>query len=236
MNYFIVGCGGVCSYFLPSFLKMLKHHKKLKKSNVFLVDGDQIEQKNYDRQMFQGGNVGKYKAEVLRDQYANDDYIQSIIAINDYITDSFTPDPRSMIIGFVDNHPARRDMLTVADRTTSKVVFAANSTIGAHAYYYQPDWVNTDLDPRVRFPEIVTVETGSPVHAIGCNTEEKLDETPQTAIANQLAASHALHLWNFWSIETREMDVSTMDLWPIESKNTFCKFQTLTAGDLKNND
>lgn len=236
MNYYIVGCGGVCTYFLPAFLKMLKHHKALRKSEVFLVDGDKIELKNYDRQIFEHGKTGCYKAEVLKEQYANESYIQAIHCINEYITDSFMPELRSTIIGFVDNHPARRDMLAIADRTGSRVIFGANSDIGAHAYYYDPKWVNSELDPRVRFPELMTVETGSPLRAEGCNTDKKLDDTPQTSIANQLAASHALYLWHFWTLGNKDMNEESFEFWPVETRNTFSRFQTVTVGDIKGND
>ena len=233
MNYYIVGCGGVCSYFLPPFLKTLKHHKKFKKSTVHLVDGDQIEQKNYDRQMFQSGAVGKFKSDALKEQYSSKEYIEQIKSITEYLTDSFCVKPKSMLIGFVDNHPARKDMLTLCDRFDTPAIFGANSTIGAQAYYYHPKWQGSRLDPRVRFPEILTTDTGSPIRAAGCNTEAKLDDVPQTAIANQLAATHALHLWNFWSIEAQEMDEQeTFGFWPVESRNTFSRFQTVTAGDL----
>lgn len=233
MNYYIVGCGGVCTYFLPSFLKTLKHHKALKKSEVTLVDGDKIEQKNYDRQMFRPDGVGQYKSEVLRDQYSSQDYITRIQALTDYVTDSFFVEPKSMIIGFVDNHPARKDLLAVADRSKSAVIFAANSEIGAHAYFYDPAWAGSELDPRVRYPELLTVERGSPVHAAGCTSDEKLDETPQTAIANQFAASHALHLWNFWNIESKRLPEDTFKFWPLETKNSYYRCETIAVGDVK---
>jgi len=237
MNYYIIGCGGVATYFLPAFLKTLKHHKSFKKSSVYLVDGDYIENKNYSRQVFDAGMENVNKAEALCRMYANSNYIENLTPITDYITESFMPEFKSMLIGFVDNHPARKDILTVADRNKCKVLFAANSTIGAQAMYYDPDWCNTSMDPRIRYPEILTTERGSPVHAVGCNTEEKLDETPQTAIANQLAATHALHLWNFWSIECKKLDPEqSFNFWPIESNNTFTKFYSVLTGDLTKNE
>jgi len=52
-NYYVVGCGGVATYFLPSFLKTLYYSAKDKtKLNLTLVDGDIVERKNIARQVF----------------------------------------------------------------------------------------------------------------------------------------------------------------------------------------
>ena len=235
MNHYIVGCGGVCTYFLPSFFKTINHLKQFKKSKITFVDGDMFETKNLDRQLFAQESVGQYKAEALASQYRHQYPDIFIDVINEYVNDSFSPENKSLIIGFVDNHPARRDLLTVADRHKAKVIFAANSTIGAQAFYYDSSWANTSLDPRVRYPEILTTEDGSPIRAEGCNTEKRLNEVPQTALANQFAASHALHLWNFWMIESKTLDESqSLQFWPVEQNNTFTRLETITIGDLKN--
>jgi hypothetical protein len=235
MNHYIVGCGGVCTYFLPSFLKTINYLKSFKKSEITLIDGDIFEEKNLERQVFSQESVGQFKSEALciayRQQYPN----MLLSFMSDYITDSFTPEDKSMIIGFVDNHPARRDLLSVADRHKCRVIFAANSTIGAQAFYYDYKWSGTSLDPRIRYPEIVTTETGSPIRAAGCNTEQRLSEVPQTALANQFAAFHALHLWNFWNIESKSLDEKqSLNFWPLELSNTFSRLNTLTVGDLQN--
>ena len=234
MNHYIVGCGGVCTYFLPSFFKTINYLKQFKKSKITFVDGDTFETKNLERQLFSQDSVGQYKSEALATQYRQQYPGIFVDSINDYITDAFSPENKSLIIGFVDNHPARRDLLTVADRHKAKVIFAANSTIGAQAFYYDPAWANTSLDPRIRYPEILTTDSGSPVRAEGCNTEKRLNEVPQTALANQFAAFHALHLWNFWLIESKTLDeAQSFQFWPIELNNTFSRLNTITIGDLR---
>lgn len=235
MNHYIIGCGGVCTYFLPSFLKTINHTKAFKKSTVTLVDGDSLETKNLERQLFSENYVGQYKAAALAEEYQRQYPNMVLRCINDYITDSFVVENKSMVICFVDNHPARKDILSVIDRYKCKSIFAANSTIGAQAFYYESPWAGSGLDPRTRYPEILTTETGSPIRAAGCNTEERLNEVPQTALANQFAAFHALHLWNFWTVEYKELDIEqSFNFWPIELNNTFSKLNTITAGDLKN--
>lgn len=235
-NYYVVGCGGVATYFLPSFLKTLYYSAKdrTKLRPLTLVDGDIIEQKNIARQVFSEEEINYYKSEALAQRYQQEYRDIKINHINDYVTNTWNIEDDSFIFCFCDNHVARKDVLTVADTLKAEVICAANSRIGSHAYYYHPAWKGSGLDPRVRYPEILTNETGSPIQAIGCNTEQKLNETPQTSIANQLAAAHALYLWNFWVFECVTMDPEkSFDFWPIESTNTFSKMSTITAGSIK---
>jgi molybdopterin/thiamine biosynthesis adenylyltransferase len=235
-NIYIIGCGGVCTYFAPSFFKVVNYNKKLKSSTqITLVDGDVIEQKNFERQNFDNEeNVGGYKSEILALHYIEKyDHDFNINAINEYITDSFQAEDKSLIFCFVDNHPARKDILTVADRNSCDCIFAANSTVGAHAYYYTHKWANTALDPRLRYPEILTIDTGSPLRAGGCDTEQHLNEVPQTAIANQFAASHALFLWNFWQFEYKTIEEDYKKYSPVEVGNNFGKLNTTRIIDIE---
>ena len=235
-NYYVVGCGGVATYFLPSFLKTLYYSAKDKSklTPLTLVDGDIVEQKNIARQVFGEGDINCYKSQALAERYQDEFAELEIKYINDYVSNTWNIEDDAFIFCFCDNHVARKDVLTVADTLKAEVICAANSRIGSHAYYYNPSWKGSGLDPRVRYPEILTNETGSPIQAIGCNTEQKLSETPQTSIANQLAASHALYLWNFWVFECVTMDPEkSFDFWPVESTNTFSKMSTITAGSMK---
>lgn len=237
-NFYIIGCGGVCTYFLPAFFKTINHDKRFSGSAVTLIDGDTVEQKNLLRQNFytnqDGSIINAYKSEVLAMHYANQYPDLNIEAKTDYITDSFPVEEKSFIFCFVDNHPARKDILSVIDIYSCEAIFAANSSISSHAYYYNSKMSGGSMDPRTRFPEILTIDTGSPIRAAGCDTEAKLNDVPQTAIANQMAATHALFMWNFWATESKKMSKEeTYEVWPIEFMNNSCRYTTIAVENLK---
>ena len=235
-NIYIIGCGGVCTYFMPSFMKMINYNKKLKSNtNIHLVDGDILEKKNFERQNFSSESyLDEYKSDALQDEYIQMYEGININSIKEYVSDAFPIESNSFIFCFVDNHPARKDVFTLADRNNSQCIFATNSTIGAHAYYYNHSWANTSLDPRIRYPEILTIETGSPIAATGCNTEKALNDVPQTAIANQFAATHAIFLWNFWEFESKTLaEDEYKKYWPVEVSNNFSRLNTIRIADLE---
>jgi hypothetical protein len=229
---YIIGCGGVSSYFIPSFLRTLKHTQvRSLRGQVCLVDGDTLEEKNLKRQHFLPEDVGAPKVEALQRVYSG--VYDKIETHFGFVDAGFSVEPGSVLIVFADNHPCRKDMLEVADRTESRLISAANGDIGAHAFYYDSKWQGGPLDPRIRYPEIVTQETGSPIKKGGCEDEQVLDEFPQTPFANFMAASHAALLWNFWMIESRSLDSKqSIGSWPVEFTNTFSSQKTIKYGEL----
>jgi len=229
MTINIIGCGGVASYFLPPLLRTLRYGDKLRLRNipVHLYDGDKLEERNFQRQNFETQYVDTNKAFALADSC---NWYPKLSVVRHYIDGSFRVDDGDCIIIMADNHLARRHALDAADRAAGvHVLSAANSTIGAEAWWYDATHDrDTPRDPRVRWPEILTDDTGSPVHASGCNSEARLREVPQTPIANFMAASHLLLLWNFVFIERPKLDPAlTRPYWPISFSNTATANETL---------
>jgi len=207
-NYFIVGCGGVANYFLPPFIKMFWRNKK-NKINLIFWDKDQYELKNLDRQLDDSSQVGMAKA-VVMERNANkvfDQYKMSKTKVNvktSARTLFFTPDDEipdnSFVFCFVDNHEARLSVLNAIKKSSdSACIFAANGEQSAHAYYYSNDVAaHENGDPLDRYPEIATDKSDSPLRLEGCDSEVVLNSSPQTPLANSLAATLALNLWNVW--------------------------------------
>lgn len=189
MKAIIVGCGGVGSFLVPAMAKLLKPE------NIILVDGDKLEAKNMDRQLFNEEHIGRFKAEALGEKYG-------CHSVNEwYSMELMAHDPEDWLMGCVDNHPARAAVLAACDFNKCSAIFGANETLSAEAYLYKPDWRASKLDPRVYYPEIIKVTTGDPrAGAIGC-TGEAQEENRQLVTANFMAAALMQHLFVAHALE-----------------------------------
>lgn len=201
MNY-IIGCGGVGSAIVPSFC-LLKSA-----SEVTLVDGDFIERKNLNRQMFDIGQVGMNKAQALADKFGCH-----------FIPEWFSRGKirhfrNDWLICLVDNHRTRLETLEVCDEYGCQAVIAANEMHSSEAYYYRRVWKGTTRDPRVYYPELNTDRTGDPrAVSIGC-TGEVQENNRQLVSANFMAAALAEHLFVLWHLKAPRMDKETVALLP----------------------
>lgn len=213
MNY-IIGCGGVGSAIVPSFC-LLKSP-----SEVTLVDGDIIERKNLNRQMFDAGQIGMNKAQALAAKYGCR-FIPEWFArgkIRHYRND--------WLVCLVDNHRTRLETLEVCDEHGCQAIIAANEMHSSEAYYYRRAWINTARDPRVYYPELITDQSGDPRAAsIGC-TGEVQDNHRQLVSANFMAAALAEHLLVLWQFKAPRMDKETVARLPHKFAANLSKLET----------
>jgi hypothetical protein len=213
MNY-IIGCGGVGSAIVPSFC-LLKTP-----ADITLIDGDTIEERNLNRQMFDAGQVGKNKAEVLAGKYGCR-----------FVPDWFSRgrlrhERKDWLICLVDNHRARLETLEVCDEVGCQAIFAANETHSSEAYYYRRAWQGTPRDPRIYYPEISTDTSGDPrATAIGC-TGEAQERNRQLVSANFMAAALAEHLFVLWNLKAPRMDKETVAVLPYKFVANLTKLET----------
>lgn len=193
MSVFIVGCGGVGSHLAGPLCQLIGREQ------VVLVDGDTIEKKNLNRQCFSSADIGKKKSDALAERYGCG-------SIPDWFSFGDRPyDEHDCIACVVDNHPARAAVLQTCDYNRCRAIFGANETHSSESYYYHPSWLNTNLDPRVYIPEILTNVLGDPRAAsIGC-TGEVQEQNRQLVSANVMAASLVLHMFVVWEMEARKL-------------------------------
>lgn len=198
MKTYLIGAGGVGSWLAASLVRLIKPE------NLVVVDGDALEEKNLDRQLFTRDHIGRNKADALAELYGCD-------AIPDwYGGTTVEHDRRDIIIGVVDNHPARASILSACDYYGCMAIIAANEVHSAEAYVYLPDWKGTNLDPREYYPEITQVTEGDPrAAAIGC-TGEAQKANRQLVSANFNAAALAQSLFVCWAMEARRMEPETI--------------------------
>jgi len=177
--------------------------------NVVVMDGDILETKNLNRQLFTHEDVGSYKAQCLAEKYGcqhEDQWFSFGCA-------SFTPD--DWLIGVVDNHPARMAVLETCDHAGCSAILAANETHSSEAYVYHGRWKGVaHLDPRLMFPEMATDRSGDPRRASAGCTGEAQAASPQLVTANMMAASLAMHLYVVWAQVARTLPASARDHLP----------------------
>jgi molybdopterin/thiamine biosynthesis adenylyltransferase len=224
-NIYIVGAGGVTSYFMPPFIKTLAHQTDAK-PRVYIVDGDILEERNLERQLFDKNGIQKNKAEAMKVQYLTE--YKKIVATPRYFTIGSRVKEKSLIFGFVDNHVARRAILGACDTYNCVAIIGANEYTDAQAIYYTPAMSGSKLDPRIRYPEIMEDVSGDPTRAQGCDTKEALESAFQIPIANMACANYALQMFWFYIFIMPGMDEDSRKHWPIEHSNNFNKVMTRT--------
>ena len=185
MNY-IVGCGGVGSWLAPSLAKLVP-------GQVTVIDGDTIENRNLDRQLFSFSEIGENKAKALGTRYGLP-----------YIDNWFGPysieglSSLDCLIVCADNNKARVVALQESDRAGCHVIIAANEVSSAEAYYYDNLLSGTLSDPRVYYPELLSDPGVDPMLAAAGCTGPAQEANVQLVSANFMAASLAQWLFLIW--------------------------------------
>ena len=224
LNTIIVGAGGVTSYLLPALLNTFS-------ATITLIDKDELELKNLDRQLFRKSDIGKPKAEALlavnkvprSNGNAIVEWMDTPMLDDVYFIERIAD--ADVIIAAVDNHPARKCCFDAAERFGKPILVMANEYSTSQAMFWNPRWdINrlSEADPRLWYPEIETSSAGSPIRCTG----EALESTPQLAMANNMSAAMGLHLlWTWFSEEAKFLEDPETFL-PIEFRTTFSATQT----------
>lgn len=232
-NVIIIGAGGVGSYLLPTLLRTIRNHDAPEDSPVVTIyDGDKLELRNMERQLFDHTDVGSFKAGALVKKYKG--YYPQLVAVDRYFSGQEDIGPDTVIFVCVDNHPGRMRALNACDMHTCKALLCGNGYTDAEAMFYSPAWKGTPLDPRVYYPDIAKVEDGDPLAPEGC-TGHAQQATPQLAIANYVAAGYALHLFWFWMQEKDSLGTEFVGYSPVRHVSNFTRVTSSNVNDLKPN-
>lgn len=226
-EYWIVGCGGV-----GAWLASLLHKTAPLDVGFVLWDGDTLEERNLDRQFFTLDDLEVNKACALACRLEESRKGRVVRAMSCYfdplkLQSEKHSNVRWIFCG-VDNHPARAAVLKAVDLMINpSAVCAANEFTTAEAFVYHSRWLNTCLDPRRYYPEILTDTQDDPLHP-PCTGAEQVAH-PQLAVSNMMAASYAAWLYWFWEMEAG--DLPDEAAFPVQVMSNFAKIRTITTAD-----
>ena len=239
-NVLIVGAGGVTACLIGQLIKLFK--KAETPPLVTIQDADILEERNLDRQLFLPEDVGKAKADALVERYESE-YPRGLLKadVSWFVPGSSIP-WGTFVFASVDNHAARRAILAEVDERETECIILGNEYWDADAQYYTPKvpssvlsdpwiWKGTRLDPRVRFPEILTDKTGDPTAPQGCVGLAQ-ERSPQLAAANMAAATCGLWLFLFHVVERPRLRPEAQPYWPVQHTFNINRLITTRVEDL----
>jgi ThiF family len=216
MSHLIIGAGGTASWLVPLLKRTLNP-----KTEITVVDGDTLEVRNLDRQLFDASYIGWNKAEVLGELYSikwESYYLErdSWILTGGYST------PYSCLWCCADNHVARKLCLDLVDEGQAALaIIGGNEYNDSEAYPYLSAWKGTTGDPRIYYPELLTDASNDPTNP-SCQGVNQA-QNRQLALANYLAAGFMVHL--YWFITNYGHEV-TRGAWPQRHMCNFAMFNT----------
>src|SRR5262245_49713273 len=114
MTHYVIGCGGGGSWLVPKLKKLVWQDNE-----ICLIDGDTLEEKNLDRQLFDEEHLGKNKALALADKYDIDQAIDMFFHSNMVLNlegESLGLTADDILWCCADNHACRREVLISCDR------------------------------------------------------------------------------------------------------------------------
>jgi len=217
---YIIGAGGVGSWLAPAMCKLVGP------SHVVIVDGDKLEEKNLDRQLFSTDEIGEFKSDALARKYG----CKSVPEW--YSHGSIEVRSEDVLMVCVDNNAGRRAALESCDANECYGIFGANEVTSAEAYYYEYLWEGGKGDPRDYYPDILTDKSNDPRRAaIGC-TGEAQENNKQLVSANFMAAALMQHLYVLWLIERSNMDGEAIEYMPFRIRQNLSKYETIRTVDI----
>jgi hypothetical protein len=210
-NY-IVGCGGIGAWLAHVLVRQLNPVEHM----LILLDGDEVEEKNLNRQFFSAEDIGSAKTAALAARLTALEPAMTVEQDPKYLTDGAELPEGSNLFVCVDNHPARAMCLDIADRCGVNCYISGNEYYEAEAFLYLPQWKNTALDPRIYYPDILTDEAGDPRYPATCTGEAQVS-APQLAAANMSAANYLMTLFTWWTQQAtdQEYPLDTQVHWPV---------------------
>lgn len=209
MKIRVIGCGGIAGCVLPVLCRFLNYHPDYDDVEISLIDGDEYEEKNRDRQGFdEFGNKADVTAKKLEEEfpsiffrshptYIDEDNVIMLLREGD------------IIFLCVDNHATRKFVSDHCEELDNVVVISGGNDYidGNVQIHIRKDGENLTLPIANEFhPEIEEPEDENPADMEkregGCDVE--VVSEPQLLIANNHIA--AVMLSTFYGYLEGEID------------------------------
>jgi molybdopterin/thiamine biosynthesis adenylyltransferase len=222
INVFVIGVGGVGSWTAEKLAKMAF-------VDLTLIDGDKLEEKNLDRQLFGPEDIGKNKAKAFADKIAKNN--RFVVFIPEYFQAGLLEFKSSdILLCCADNHSCRREVLAACDQFKCRAIIGANEFTDAEAYWYEPSYRGTPNDPRIIYPNILSDVANDPLRPEGCTGNVTL-ANPQLILANDWASGLMLHLFWFHTQKRQDLPSDIKQNWPVHHQINVFKTETIRYGD-----
>jgi hypothetical protein len=198
-NYIMVGAGGTATHLLPHLHAYLKARHKDAPWMLFILDGDVVEDKNLERQLFRPNDVTGNKATAAAARLNDTEHVR---AYPEYLSEENLPrfirDGDTVFI-CADNHTVRKRIEDHALTLPSVTVINGGNEKWTGSCQLWVRKSGQNITPRLSYhhPEI-TVKLGEDRAEMTCLQATQLPGGEQTIIANATAAIWMLTaLWRY---------------------------------------
>jgi molybdopterin/thiamine biosynthesis adenylyltransferase len=198
-NIKVIGCGGIGLSLLPTLCRFVNYHDKLDEVDLHLIDGDDFEPKNQERQGFtELGNKAEVTGEAIEKEYKNlTVWTQGVYLTEDNIVFHIRED--DVILACVDNHATRKLIIDRCQGLENVTLISGGNdyTDGNVSVYIRRDGEDQTKPPTELYPEIAKPQDENPGDADededreGC--QEEAESEPQLLIANNFVAAAMLN-------------------------------------------
>lgn len=196
-TYIVVGAGGTGSHLLPPLCAYLRAHYKNFEWMLFIIDGDVVETKNLERQLFPVGAVTMNKAEAMAMTLMDNEHVKAIPTyLSEENLDRYIQSGDTVLI-CADNFTVRKRIEDHARKLLDvTVINGGNEQFSGSVQLYVREQ-DEDVTPRISYlhPE-VAVAIGEDRAEMTCAQAAALPGGEQTIIANLTSATWMLTaLW-----------------------------------------
>ncbi len=192
----IIGIGGIGTVLADTVCRFLNYSDKVGWSKVTLVDGDEFEHKNLERQVFDAfGNKALAKTSELTDKFRN----MFVTNIPQFVTEENIENviqEDDVVMLCVDNHKTRKLVSDYVKKLKNVVLVSGGNEYvdGNVQIFIRKDGENVTPSLTDYHPEIDSPQDKSP-HEMSC--EELQKSEPQLIFTNSTVAN--IMCWAFWN-------------------------------------